>query len=167
MLVWVSQTLSEVKSKWSAQSGRYSTKWCPIPHNKCYSGTCVVLILPGGTRLHYTHMRVHHLKRIQMTFCCRALPLWSAMAMTGICFNSSGFLHCVPCALKSSTCKWDTQQRPPLIGRLLTPSVGLDAKLLTMHCNLSLYSCPDKIHTKFCQDCVLQCVFYTFEIVWG
>ena len=84
----MSQTLSEVKSKWSVQSGRYSTKWCPIPHNKCYSGTCVVLILLGGTRLHYTHMRVH-LKRIQMTFCCWALPLWLAMAMTGICFNSS------------------------------------------------------------------------------
>ena len=67
----------------------YSSKWCPIPHNKCYSGTCVVLITPKlYTRMHISH---HHAFRWHFVAAhCRDGRQWQSLyAMTGLCFNSS------------------------------------------------------------------------------
>ena len=76
--VGLSESLSKVKTKWSIQSERSSSKWSTIPHNKCYSGTCVLLIPP---RPHYTHYTGGQALCIHLTFCCQTLPWWPAMAI--------------------------------------------------------------------------------------
>ena len=76
---WVGLSESKVKTKWSIQSERSSSKWSTIPHNKCYSGTCVLLIPPR--RPHYTHYTGGQALCIHLTFCCQALPWWPAMAI--------------------------------------------------------------------------------------
>ena len=77
----------------------YSSKWCPIPHNKCYSGTCVVLITLNCTHACTSATIMHSddtlLPRIAVMVGNDNLFMqlqwqWQSLyAMTGLCFNSS------------------------------------------------------------------------------